>query len=64
MEEITFQVQRDEQSGRLVASWDDPAAWAASPRKDKIFVIYSCKSRMPSQFISTKTLFLVGSASE
>ena len=24
MEEITFQVQRDEQSGWLVASWDDP----------------------------------------
>jgi predicted RNase H-like HicB family nuclease len=25
MEKITFQVQRDEQSGWLVASWDDPA---------------------------------------
>ena len=24
MEEITLQVQRDEQSGWLVASWDDP----------------------------------------
>jgi hypothetical protein len=24
MEEITLQVQRDEQSGLLVASWDDP----------------------------------------
>jgi hypothetical protein len=24
MEEITLQVQRDEQSGRLVAWWDDP----------------------------------------
>ena len=24
MEEITFQVQRDEQSGQLVAWWDDP----------------------------------------
>lgn len=24
MEEITFQVQRDEASGRLVAWWDDP----------------------------------------
>jgi len=24
MEEITFQVQRDEESGWLVASWDDP----------------------------------------
>jgi hypothetical protein len=24
MEEITFQVQRDEQSGCLVAWWDDP----------------------------------------
>ena len=25
MEEITLQVQRDEQSGWLVASWDDPS---------------------------------------
>jgi hypothetical protein len=25
MDEITFQVQRDEDSGWLVASWDDPA---------------------------------------
>lgn len=25
MEEITFQVQRDEESGCLVASWDDPS---------------------------------------
>jgi hypothetical protein len=25
MEEITFQVQPDEQSGWLVASWDDPS---------------------------------------
>jgi hypothetical protein len=25
MEEITFQVQRDEESGQLVAWWDDPA---------------------------------------
>ena len=25
MEEITLQVQRDEQSGLLVAWWDDPA---------------------------------------
>jgi len=24
MEEITLQVQRDEQTGRLVAWWDDP----------------------------------------
>jgi hypothetical protein len=24
MEEITLQIQRDEQSGRLVAWWDDP----------------------------------------
>jgi len=25
MDEITFRVQRDEDSGLLVASWDDPA---------------------------------------
>jgi len=24
MDEITLQVQRDEESGQLVASWDDP----------------------------------------
>jgi hypothetical protein len=63
MEEITIQVQRDEQSGWLVAWWDDPDEGAASPRKGKTSAICSSKSRMRLPFTLTKAQFPGESAS-
>jgi hypothetical protein len=36
MEEITFQVQRDEESGALVAWWDDPAGGGITTQGDDL----------------------------
>lgn len=69
MEEITQQVQRDEESGWLVAWWDDPSGWVASPRRGRTSATCSSKSRrrlpstlmkaplpVESAFISSVTL--------
>ena len=39
MDEITLQVQRDERSGWLVASWDAPDRSGGLPRKEKTCAI-------------------------
>jgi len=44
MDEITLQIQHDEESGWLVASWDAPMAPAASLRKRKTSATYSTRS--------------------
>ncbi len=53
MEEITFQVQRDEESGSLVAWWDIRAGAVSLP-KARICAIYKSRLRTRSLFISMK----------